>query len=158
MKIKKCLTLMLAILILSIALAGSLSAQQKDVKPNDWREDYAYTLGMQAYIFSYPWIFLPNIRYAWVKGNESNSKYATYCAFNRFWKSRDILTPKWRDGGSPQNDVLYNITILDLTKEPMVLTVPDLGDRYFTFEIAAATGDNFGYVGKSASGSLCCSA
>ena len=143
MKTKKRMTLLLSMLMIVSVIVGSVSAQQEE-KPADWREDYAYTLGVQAYIFSYPWVFLPNIRYAWVVGNEANSEYATYMAFNRFWTSRDILTPKWRDGGSPQNDVLYNMSILDLSREPMVLTVPDLGDRYFTFELAAATGDNFG--------------
>ena len=28
----------------------------------DWRETYAYTLGMQAYIFGFPWIYLPSLR------------------------------------------------------------------------------------------------
>lgn len=137
------------ILITSI---GS-SAQSEETKSADWREDYAYTLGMQAYIFSYPWVFLPNIRYAWVVGNKDNAQYAPYMAFNRFWESRDILTPKWQDGGSPQNDVLYNMSILDLSKEPMILSVPDLGDRYFTFELASGNGDNFGYVGSRTTGS-----
>ena len=152
MKTKKRITLFLAILMLCSIFVGPAFAEPEEKTTTDWREDYAYTLGVQAYIFSYPWVFLPNIRYAWVKGNEANSQYATYMAFNRFWKSRDILTPKWRDGGSPQNDVLYNMSILDLNKEPMVLTVPDLGDRYFTFEIASATSDNFGYVGTRTTG------
>ena len=152
-------TVALTMILMLIALPAcdsnnesSISDSSAKASSADWREDYAYSLGVQAYIFSYPWAFLPNIRYAWVKGNESNSQYATYMAFNRFWKSRDILTPKWRDGGSPQNDVLYNMSILDLSKEPMVLSVPDLGDRYFTFELAAATGDNFGYVGTRTTG------
>jgi len=143
-------SVLLGALIFSTPLIKS--AQSEETKPADWREDYAYTLGVQAYIFSYPWVFLPNIRYAWLQGNKDNAKEATYLAFNRFWISRDILTPKWRDGGSPQNDVLYNLSILDLSKEPMVLTVPDLGDRYFTFELASANSDNFGYVGTRTTG------
>ena len=59
---------------LGSALVEPVSVQQEPAPPADWREDYAYTLGVQAYIFSYPWAFLPNIRYAWVKGNESNSR------------------------------------------------------------------------------------
>jgi hypothetical protein len=29
----------------------------------DWRETYAYTLGMQAFVFGFPWVFLPEIRW-----------------------------------------------------------------------------------------------
>lgn len=152
MKTKRPIATVFCVLAIVSILAEPISAQQKEAKPDDWREDYAYHLGVQAYIFSYPWVFLPNIRYAWVKGNESNKEFATYCAINRFWKSRNILTPKWRDGGSPQNDVLYNISILDLGKEPIVLTVPDVGDRYYTFEIASGTSDNVGYVGTRTTG------
>lgn len=143
-------TVILTALVLSMP-AGSFAAPDK-VKANDWREDYAYTLGMQAYIFSYPWAFLPNIRYAWIQGNKKNAEYATYTSINRFWESRDILTPKWQDGGSPQNDVLYNLSILDVSKEPMILSVPDLGERYYTFELASGNSDNFGYIGTRTTG------
>jgi hypothetical protein len=32
-------------------------------KSNDWREDYAYTLGTQAHIFGFPYIYLPTLLY-----------------------------------------------------------------------------------------------
>jgi hypothetical protein len=65
---KEHMTLLLGALILSTSIGGSV--QSEETKSADWREDYAYTLGVQAYIFSYPWAFLPNIRYAWVVGNK----------------------------------------------------------------------------------------
>jgi hypothetical protein len=35
----------------------------------------------------------------------------------------------------------------------MILSHPDMGDRYFTFQLASFTSDNFAYVGKRATGS-----
>ncbi len=32
----------------------------------DWREERAYTLGVQAYVFGFPWVYLPLIRWLWV--------------------------------------------------------------------------------------------
>jgi hypothetical protein len=32
----------------------------------DWRENYAYTLGEQAYVFGFPYVYLPSIRWSWV--------------------------------------------------------------------------------------------
>lgn len=63
----------LAMLIVVVTVVGSLAmpaqATEKphgspdpQAPPADWREDYAYHLEMEAYIFSYPWVFLPEIR------------------------------------------------------------------------------------------------
>jgi hypothetical protein len=38
-------------------------------------------------------------------------------------------------------------------KSQVVLAHPDMGERYFTFELADMYGDNFGYVGKRTTGS-----
>ena len=34
----------------------------------DWREDYAYILGVQAYIFSYPWVYMSEIAMPGLQG------------------------------------------------------------------------------------------
>ncbi len=50
-------------------------------------------------------------------------------------------------------DRQYSWGWLDLRKGPVVLAHPDMGDRYFTFEIADMFSDNFAYVGKRSTGS-----
>ena len=112
-----------------------------------------YDLAKKAYIFSFPWMFLSHIRYAWVVANEPKKESSPYMAYNRFWHARNIITAEYRDGGSPNNDTLYSVSVFDLRKEPIILSVPDLGDRYFTFELAGLNSDNFGYVGKRTTGS-----
>ena len=63
-----------------------------------------------------------------------------------------MITSDYKDGGSPNNDTFYAIGILDLSKGPVVLEHPDMGERYFTFELADMTSDNFDYIGKRATG------
>ena len=162
MKTNKLINLTLAVLmgtsLLAMPVTATTSKPHGTAEPTappetDWREDYAYTLGVQAYIFSYPWVFLPEIRYAWVVANEPKKDVTFYMALNQWWHSRKTTTPEYRQGGSPNNDTLYSMSILDLSKEPIILSVPDTGDRYFTFEFGSATSDNFGYVGKRTTGS-----
>ena len=74
-------------------------------------------------------------------------------ALNHFWHAKNITTPDYRDGGAPNNDTLYSVTWLDLSAEPIILSHADMGDRYFTFEIASMTSDNFAYVGTRTTGS-----
>ena len=128
------------------------SQEPKAPPPTDWRQDYAYHLGMQAYVYSFPWVYLAELRYLWV-GKPKPPGYKGFdMAFNHFYHSRDIITPAYQAGGSPNNDTLYSITWLDLSKEPVILSHPDMGDRYFTFEFGSMTSDNFAYIGKRTTG------
>jgi hypothetical protein len=72
---------------------------------------------------------------------------------NRFWHAARLTDATWRDGGCPNNDTLYSLSWVDLGQEPVILSHPDMGDRYFTFQLAAMTSDNFAYVGSRTTGS-----
>jgi len=52
-----------------------------------------------------------------------------------------------------RNDTLYSVTWLNVGKAPIILSHGDMGDRYFTLEIASMNSDNFAYVGASTTGS-----
>jgi hypothetical protein len=131
---------------------GSTFAQQSTAStPEDWRETYAYTLGTQAFIFGFPWIFLPQIRWQWVT-QPKDPKWTPYAPLNQFWNGAQLATAAYRDGGSPNNDTLYSMAWLDLTKEPLILSVPDEGDRYYTMEMASLDSDNFSYIGTRTTG------
>ena len=118
----------------------------------DWRETYAYTLGTQAFVFGFPWIFLPQIRYQWVT-QPRDPKWVPYAPLNKFWHMEELATAAYRDGGSPNNDTVYSVIWLDLDEGPIVLSVPDVGERYYTFQMASLDSDNFAYVGTRTTGS-----
>ena len=98
----------------------------QDKKAADWREEYAYTLGTQAYIFGYPWEYLAQIRWAWVT-QPRNPDTTPYVALNHFWHIKQLADATYRDGGSPNQDTLYSITWIDLRKEPVILEPPRHG-------------------------------
>ena len=52
-------------LVTLLCSAAANSAEEADNK-NAWRENYAYTLGVQAYNFAFPWVFLSTLQYQWV--------------------------------------------------------------------------------------------
>ena len=37
---------------------------------------------------------------------------------------------------------MYSIAWLDLSKEPVILSHPHMGDRYFSFQLGGMTSDN----------------
>jgi hypothetical protein len=116
----------------------------------DWREQYAHTLGMQAYIYGFPYVYMSEVR--WGQVAQKVDPILPHAAVNHFWNNQVMGGPESQAGGSPNNDTLYSIAWLDLSREPVILSVPDLGDRYYTMEIASFDSDNFAYVGMRTTG------
>jgi len=85
--------------------------------------------------------------------NPRDPEHVPYAAVNEFWHARHLFDASYRDGGCPNNDALYSLAWVDLRDGPVILSHPDMGDRYFTFELASFTSDNFSYVGQRATGS-----
>ena len=121
-------------------------------KVEDWHGEYAYSLGLQAFIYGFPYIYNAQTRYKWVT-QPRNPKFVPYAALNEFWHASQLMDATYRDGGCPNNDTLYSIAWLDLSEEPIILSHPDMGERYFTFELMGVGSDNFDYIGQRTTGS-----
>lgn len=129
----------------------TVSAKKMD-KIIDWRENYAYTLGVQAYVFGFPYIYLPSLRWDWITQPKEEGNITPYAPLNHFSHVRKLADASYRGGGSPNQDTLYSLAWVDVSKEPFILSHPDMGERYFTFELASIDSDNFDYVGKRTTG------
>jgi hypothetical protein len=108
-------------------------------------------MGIHAYTFGFPWVYLTQLRYLWTQVDTGNPALP-YAPVNTFYLSTHLTNAEYRNGGSPNNDTLYAITWLDLSDEPVILSHPDVVDRYFTFEMASMDSDNFAYVGLRETG------
>lgn len=127
------------------------SAETKTEQSNNtsWKEEYAYTLGYQAYMYAYPLVKMSELRYDWI----TNPDASFYAPLNFFHSKRVLANHKnYTTGGSPNQDTQYDWGWMDLSDGPVILTHPDMGDRYFVFEIADMFSDNFAYVGKRTTG------
>ena len=121
--------------------------------PRTGGPEYAYTAGVQAFIYGFPYIFYGQLRHAWVT-IERDTEVVPYAAVNHFWHAGRLLDASYRDGGSPSTDTIYSLAWLDLRDEPVILSHPDMGERYFTFQLAGFSSDNFDYVGQRTTGAL----
>jgi hypothetical protein len=121
-------------------------------KVEDWHGEYAYSLGLQAFVYGFPYIYNAQIRHKWVT-EDKDPKFTPYAAVNEFWHASQLMDASYRDGGCPNNDTLYSIAWLDLGPEPIILSHPDMGERYFTFELIGIDSNNIDYVGQRTTGS-----
>lgn len=117
----------------------------------DWHAEYAYSTGLQAFIYGFPYIYNAQLRHDWV-AQPRNPSAIPYAAVNHFWHQPHLTDATYRDGGCPNNDTLYSVAWVDLSREPVVLSHPDMGTRYFTFELTSFASDNFAYVGQRTTG------
>jgi hypothetical protein len=121
-------------------------------EPFDWHTEYAYSLGVMALIYGFPYVYGAKIRHAWVT-MPKDPEHVPYSAVSHFWHAPGVLDASYQDGGCPNNDTLYSVAWVDLSEEPIVLSHPEMGDRYFSFELASMSSDNFDYVGQRTTGS-----
>jgi hypothetical protein len=53
---------------------------------------------------------------------------------------------------APNRDTIYSLAVLDLRSEPMAITLPEVTDRYYTYQFLDAWTETFDYVGTRATG------
>jgi hypothetical protein len=135
--------LTLTAMIAAMVAVPALRASAQDAKP-DWREMNAYALGVQAYIYTFPWSYMTDQR--WFRSADVNHQA------NQLYHFRDLKDASHVDGGSPNNDTLYSRSWLYLKDEPIILSVPAISDRYHSVELTDYMDDNFAYAGTRTTG------
>ena len=111
-------------------------------RDSDWREDYAYIVGMQAYIYGYPALRYARDRYYMVEKPSG----IIDTPINSFFHVRRLSDSNDKYGASTNNDTIYSVAWIDLRDEPMVMHAPQGDGRYIDVELADFYSDLFGYV------------
>ncbi len=87
----------------------------------------ARELAEEAYIFGYPLVLMDVTREVMTAAPRPEGLRAPV---NQFAHMRAFPDPSFTAVVSPNADTLYSSAWLDLAREPVVLTLPDMGDRY----------------------------
>lgn len=96
-------------------------------------EDLAHAIGLEAYAYVYPLITMELTRRQATNYARAGEHLGRGPA-NSFVHVREFPPADFRDVVRPNFDTLYSIAWLDLTREPMVLSLPDVGGpqgRYY---------------------------
>jgi hypothetical protein len=105
-------------------------------------------LAAETYIYGYPLVYdLEEV----TNGVEGGGSLPMQAPYNRFAYARRLLGPETKFV-SPNNDTLYVVGQCDVRQGPLVLHVPDTGDRYYVLQFIDAWTNNFAYIGRRATG------
>lgn len=90
---------------------------------------------MKAYMFGYPLVTMEMTRKLMTNVAAPGRKNAP---MGQFIKGRQFPDATFRDVVAPNADTLYATAWVDLASEPWVLSIPDMGERYFMFPMLDA--------------------
>ena len=135
-----------AAVLAALSVATATAAEAGAATPAEASE-----LGRQAYQYGFPLLDLLRIRREETsvpcpdgRGNAPVNHLANAARF---------ATPDDRTVVAPNTDTLYSIAHLDLGKGPVILRHPDMGKRFFDFELVDPYTNVIGYVGTRTTGS-----
>lgn len=106
--------------------------------------------GVEAVVYGLPLVLMDATRK--VSTNVAGPRDDGHAPVNQFGHFRKYPTAADRDVVRLNVDTLYSFAWLDLTKEPVVLSVPDTGGRYYLMPVLDAWTDVIASPGKRTTG------
>jgi len=134
---------------LSLILLG-LSSLMPSASARDLPVDEVRAIAKEAYIYGFPLVDHYRVQHAYFV-DKDNAEYKG--DWNRILNEARVYTPKDRAIHTPNADTPYSMLGADLRAEPLVLTMPEVGEgRYYGAQFVDLYTHNFAYVGTRATG------
>jgi hypothetical protein len=112
-------------------------------------EAYAKHVGSDAYFWAWPMVNIYNRRLHFASVKEvSRVGPLIEPPLNQLAMLTDYIEPTERSVACPNQDVVYGLGLLALEKSPVVIQVPDFGDRFWVYQIVDLRTDSFIQLGK----------
>lgn len=129
-----------------VALSAAAPAGAGSSFPTSPEEQRAagFAMGKDAYTYGFPLSEFNLIREADLKTN---------APLNVLANAQKLAGPEAKGVVAPNNDTLYSLAQVDLGNGPVVLKVPKMGGRYWTFEFVEPYTNVVGYIGRRLDGS-----
>jgi len=133
-----------------VAPPPSASAVPQPVAGAPIAAEYASAIGRFAYIWGWPLVNMHNRQALFAKAPSPGlfGGVLPVAPPNQLSMLSNYLKPEQRFITSPNQDVVYGAGFLALDKEPVVVQVPDFGDRFWVYQVVDQRSDSFARLGK----------
>jgi len=112
--------------------------------------EYARSLARAAYIWGYPMVNMWNRRTTLGRAPQPSllNGVLPVTPTGSIAMLADYINPAERAVACPNQDVVYGLGFYELDTQPVILQVPDFGDRFWVYALYDARTDQIGQVGK----------
>ena len=114
-------------------------------------EDETYSIARDAYFYAYPIVSMDMTMRQATNVPDANTLNMR-APVNQFAHARSYPRADEKDVVRFNFDTLYSMAWLDLSKEPIILSVPDTGGRYYLLPMLDMWSDVFAVVGSRTTG------
>jgi hypothetical protein len=128
----------------SIRGGKTATATQEELTPKE-----AAAIAEEAYIYAFP--MMENYRTMYTQAVDRTAP-GYMAPFNELVSKTELLGPEFKEIVRPNNDTLYALAWLDLRAQPIVITIPEVKDRYYSVQLVDMFTHNFVYLGTRATG------
>ncbi|AKT43315.1 DUF1254 domain-containing protein [Chondromyces crocatus] len=137
--------------ILTLVTLGALSAAPSHAAPAaKVGEKEALAIGTEAYVYGYPLVSMEMTKRKLTRvAKPAGLKGAP---INQFAHAREFVSAGFTDVVAPNNDTLYSQAWLDLSREPIVLHIPESQGRYFLMPMLSGWTEVFASPGTRTTG------
>lgn len=111
--------------------------------------EYAKLVARDAYFWTWPMVNIYNRRLHFATIKEAQLSGPLMAApLNHVAMLTDYVSPEERAVACPNQDVVYGMSALALDVSPVVVQVPDFGDRFWVYQVVDLRSDSFAQFGK----------
>ncbi|MWL89591.1 DUF1254 domain-containing protein [Cupriavidus sp. SW-Y-13] len=112
----------------------------------------AYQLGLSAYVWGYPLVRMERVAREYIEVPNPKPSTSYRAPLNQIGWARDLATPSALDMPTANNDTTYLSAVVDLSREPYILSVPDTGGRYYVVDTFNMWQELEHYIGRRVTG------
>lgn len=134
--------------LLAMSACAFVSAEADQLPTAEAREELAYSIGQQAYVYGFPIVEMSRVRYRRTAdpANKDRRPLNTFSHRRRLSDHTDAVVV------APNNDTLYSSAWLDLSNGPVLLQVPPTNGRYYAFQFIDFYTNNIAVIGQRTHG------
>ena len=112
-------------------------------------ESYARMVARQAYFWAWPMVNIYNRRLAFTQAPKVGlmNGVLPFAPLNQLAMLSDYIRPDQRWVACPNQDVVYGAGIAALEQGPVVVQVPDFGERFWVYQVVDLRTDSFVRLG-----------
>lgn len=135
---------------MGVAAGSAASSQALPAGSSAFEPSYVDTLARMAYLWGYPMVNMMNRRARLSAAPEPGRLGGVLPASptGQVAMLDDYIDPDQRFIACPNQDVVYGLGFFSLDEQPVVVQVPDFGDRFYVYALYDARTDQFGHLGS----------